>query len=212
MEKLAAKALAMKPVTHRQTILQQHRVHGFLSSAVDKASSLQSLYQDADGAREEETKTMSTGNIYSQFYDRLRTIREYHRKYPGALANKDISEEEVLAEDPWVEFSGEESFGRYLDLHELHSSFINSSFGRKVDYAEYLDTIFNFSELPLILRTTKEYRSYLDRLLEALRSFHSRTQPLQNLDTILAKASEEFEAKVGEMALRSSSCVLRVGG
>ena len=65
-------ALGEVPKTHRETIAQQHRVHGFLSQAVDKVNELVEVYRDSDSSRQEELETMGTGYWYSQFYDRLR--------------------------------------------------------------------------------------------------------------------------------------------
>ena len=47
---------------------------------------------------------------------------------------------------------------RYLDLHEQHRTFTNASFGRQVDYLEYLGTLATFDSIPKNLRLTKPYR------------------------------------------------------
>ena len=57
-----------------------------------------------------------------------------------------------------VEFSGEEALGRYLDLHAAFNRFINSKFGRQLDYTGYLSTIGAFGEVPRHHRTSKAYR------------------------------------------------------
>lgn len=38
------------------------------------------------------------------------------------------NDEEALKEEPHVEFTGEEGYGRYLDLHQLFQLFVNSKF------------------------------------------------------------------------------------
>lgn len=87
-------------------------------------------------------------------------LLEYHRKHPCAPL---VDNEAVLKEDPVIAFTREvsiffwrffsflcpvvkssclllqECFGRYLDLHDLHNQYINSSFGERVDYSTYLD-------------------------------------------------------------------------
>ncbi|KAI3953461.1 hypothetical protein MKW92_010877, partial [Papaver armeniacum] len=74
-------------------------------------------------------------------------IREYHRRHPNSRALDVYKEaEELLKEEPHVEFSGEEGHGRYLDLHELYNEYINSKFAERNEktkeptkYSTYLD-------------------------------------------------------------------------
>eukprot|EP00955_Chlamydomonas_euryale_P116043 366393-Chlamydomonas_euryale.AAC.2 len=48
------------------------------------------------------------------------------------------SDEHLLREEPRPEFSGEEGLGRCLDLHEHFQRFVNSKFGKKMEYYEYI--------------------------------------------------------------------------
>jgi Pre-mRNA-splicing factor SF3A3, of SF3a complex, Prp9 len=57
-----------------------------------------------------------------------------------------------------VEFSGEEALGRFLDVHEHYNRFINSKFGRQLDYAGYLAALDAFEDVPRHLRASKPYR------------------------------------------------------
>lgn len=57
-----------------------------------------------------------------------------------------------------VEFSGEEALGRFLDVHEHYNRFINSKFGRQLDYAGYLAALDAFEDVPRPLRASKPYR------------------------------------------------------
>ncbi|RWW24692.1 hypothetical protein BHE74_00057799 [Ensete ventricosum] len=61
-------------------------------------------------------------------------IREYRRRHSTARV-VDVTEEyeDLLKEDPHVKFSGEEAFGRYLDMHELYNEYINSKFEEPMD-------------------------------------------------------------------------------
>jgi splicing factor 3A subunit 3 len=55
-----------------------------LNGIQDSAKKLMNLYEDKDGTRREEiTQIQGQGpNLFSVFYDRLRDIKEYHKKYP----------------------------------------------------------------------------------------------------------------------------------
>ena len=60
-----------------------------------------------------------------------------------------------------VPFTGEESGGRYLDLHALHRRFCNSKFGARVpplDYFSYLDSMARFEDIRQDLKFTQDYR------------------------------------------------------
>ena len=57
-----------------------------------------------------------------------------------------------------VDFSGEEALGRFLDVHEHYNRFINSKFGRQLDYAGYLAALDAFEDVPRPLRASKPYR------------------------------------------------------
>lgn len=78
-------------------------------------------------------------------------------------------------------FSGDEAYGRYLDLHELHNTFVNAKFGRQLDYLTYLQQLSYFSEVPPTQRCAPQYLQYLERLVAYLSGFFQRTQPLADL-------------------------------
>lgn len=96
--------------------------------------------------------------INSKFYDRLKEIKDYHRKHPSNDITEAEDEESMLKFEPEVEFSGEESMGRYLDLHELYNHFINAKFGSKIDYFEYLTNLKEFGDINRHSKFTKAYR------------------------------------------------------
>ncbi|EFH47013.1 predicted protein [Arabidopsis lyrata subsp. lyrata] len=91
-------------------------------------------------------------------------------KHPsGRLVDANEDYEARLKEEPVIAFSGEEGNGRYLDLHE----YINSKFGERVEYRDKL-------------KLSRQYRKYMEALLEYLVYFFQRTEPLQDLDRILS--------------------------
>ncbi|XP_038683403.1 splicing factor SF3a60 homolog isoform X2 [Tripterygium wilfordii] len=121
-------------------------------------------------------------------------IRDYHRRHPAArVVDANEEYEAMLKEEPSIEFSGEEAFGRYLDLHEMYHQYINSKFGEKIEYAAYLDVFSEPQKISRKLRMTRQYRDYMVNLLEYLIYFFQRTEPLQDLDRIFSKVVTEFE-------------------
>eukprot|EP00879_Flechtneria_rotunda_P009192 GHRR01009625.1.p1 GENE.GHRR01009625.1~~GHRR01009625.1.p1 ORF type:complete len:514 (+),score=175.71 GHRR01009625.1:1274-2815(+) len=129
-----------------------------------------------------------------KFYDRLKELREYHKRFPVYDISVAEDDTALLKEEPQVEFSGEETLGRYLDLHELHHVFTNAKFGRQVDYLEYLGSLADFGSINKPVKLAKRYREYLQRLLDYLLSFYERTQPLSQVHKQMAKLKDDIEA------------------
>ena len=65
-------------------------------------------------------------------------------------------------------FSGEESYGKYLDLHANHTTYNNlKNIGKRIGYLQYLDALL-FAEHGLIhmdvpkeTRLTRDYETYV---------------------------------------------------
>ncbi|KAB5531636.1 hypothetical protein DKX38_018306 [Salix brachista] len=121
-------------------------------------------------------------------------IREYHRRHPAARA-VDVNEdyEAMLKEEPVIEFTGEEAFGKYLDMHELYNQYNNLKFEKPIEYSTYLDIFSQPHIVPRKLKFTRQYKEYMENLLEYLVYFFQRTEPLQDLDRIFSKVTTEFE-------------------
>ncbi|PPR98105.1 hypothetical protein GOBAR_AA22568 [Gossypium barbadense] len=199
LERLIVKDLQNDPPTTKDGLYQSHRVRNNIDTIISTTEKLVEIYDDKDNARKDEIAALggqtATGvNVFSAFYDRLKEIREYHRKHPAArVVDANEEYEDLLKEEPVIEFSGEEAFGRYLDLHELFNQYINSKFGAKIEYSAYLDVFSQPYNIPWKLKSTRQYRKYMENLLEYLIYFFQRTEPLQDLDRIFSKLEAEFE-------------------
>eukprot|EP00898_Chlorokybus_atmophyticus_P001824 jgi/Chlat1/2642/Chrsp178S02486 len=194
-EKLASRVQQTPPKLHKDALLQKHKVARLVALAQERAARLATYYEDKDNARSEEIAALGGANAYSQFYDRLKEVRDYHRRYPSAeLVTPEEEASELLKIEPVVEFAGEEMVGRYLDLQTFHSKFVNARFGRSVDYIAYLEEFTAFDDIP---RNTKDkaYKAYLEELLVYLTSFFERTQPLEDVHKLLKQADEDFEQR-----------------
>lgn len=129
----------------------------------------------------------------------------------------------VPVEVPKPEFTGEEGWGRFLDLHALHTRFINAKFGRRVEYPEFVqEAAWGCAAAPRSLRSTRAYRwvlhsgraasgsatpmptttsphgpcrEYLSDLVEYLEGFYRRSNPLGSLDKVYKKTLAEFESQ-----------------
>jgi splicing factor 3A subunit 3 len=167
---------------------------------MDCTDGLKDLYEDKDGQRKEEIQSLSGPNEFTEFYNRLKSIREFYRKHPGEVSvpmSLEFEEYTKMRESNnedfinLVEFKDEEGYGKYLDLHEHYEKYLNLKGAERVDYISYLGTFDRLFDIPKE-RKGFEYRKYIDNLLEYLYDFLTRIKPLTDFDTILADVQKEF--------------------
>ncbi|KAJ6748806.1 SPLICING FACTOR SF3A-RELATED [Salix purpurea] len=199
LERLIVKDLQNVPANNKDRLFQSHRVRNMIDNIISTTEKLVEIYEDKDNARRDEIaalggQTAMGTNVFSAFYDRLKEIREYHRRHPAARA-VDVNEdyEAMLKEEPVIEFTGEEAFGKYLDMHELYNQYNNLKFEKPIEYSTYLDIFSQPHIVPCKLKFTRQYKECMENLLEYLVYFFQRTEPLQDLDRIFSKVTTEFE-------------------
>ncbi|GAB4814775.1 hypothetical protein N2152v2_001821 [Parachlorella kessleri] len=220
LERLIVRDFKNEAKSHKEKLMQAHRVRQMLDTIQERTAHLASreemlagslqgslcgyirmcwgyvfatIYQDDDGSRKEEIAALRGDNVYSNFYDRLKELREYHRRFPNTDITEAENDEAVLREEPQVPFSGEEGLGRYLDLHDHLQAYVNSKFGKQVDYYTYVSSsLLDLDSIPRPQRLGKAYREYLQGVVGYLEGFYQRTQPLAQLDKQYAKLEEEF--------------------
>ena len=96
---------------------------------------------------------------------------------------------------PMVEFTDEEGYGKFLDLHQCSDQYVNLKGIERIDYISYLTAFDKLFEIPKDKKGSMDYRVYLGTLLNYLYEFTKRTKPLMDLSDELAEAQKEFEAK-----------------
>ncbi|CAG8826043.1 17321_t:CDS:2, partial [Racocetra persica] len=144
-----------------------HRVSDFLDRISSRSKFLYELYIDSDGARKTEIDALSGTSEFSEFYGRLKAIKDYHRRYPNEtvepLELEFINQTKSNGEEDDLDklFSGEEGSGRFLDLHALHEQYVN-------------------------------LKTYLEKLRSYLESFFKRVKPLSNLEDIKETTQKSF--------------------
>ena len=191
--------------TNKDSINSEHRQKAMLDRYDDCTSALREIYEDKDGMRKDEITALSGPNEFSEFYNRLKQLKEFHRRHPGEVfvpmsvefdELKKIRETSGDDTNNMVEFSDEQGYGKFLDLHECYDKFINLKGVDKMDYINYITA---FDQLYDIPRDKKggEYRVYLNCLFEYLYGFINRTKPLMNLDQQLAEIEQVFNIEIG---------------
>jgi hypothetical protein len=92
-------------------------------------------------------------------------------------------------------YSGEERWGRHLDLHDFFEQWNNISSEKIQDYFTFVEKFHQFP-LDIYIRVKNpEYATYLKNLYEYLISCCKKTFPLFELEPFLQQAKQEFSEK-----------------
>ena len=135
---------------------------------------------------------MTGAGAFTCFYDQLKEMREYHRRFPGEPISEvyeqqllqEVLEEHVAAASSSAEgagssdqtFSGEEAEGRYVDMHTLHDQYLNLPGVDRIDYTAYLNKCADLLATPKAIATTAAYDRYVRALHDYCLGFLRRTQ------------------------------------
>jgi len=135
----------------------------------------------------------------------LNEIKDFHRRYPNepvenlerAYKRKAPGEGESATMEVDNMFTGEEAFGRFLDLTTLHEEYLNLPGVKRLSYLQYLNTFDSFvppaNPIKRADKTTDQYFKYVGRLAEYLEGFLRRTRPLEDLDSLFTSFDQDFE-------------------
>lgn len=182
-----------KSASHKEMILRDHRLKASSDLIVDKSKKLLGLYDDKTGSRKKELSEITGPNVFSTFYARLKATRDYHRKHPGASVKLDDSVTKPIINP---NFTGEENYCKYVDMHNLYKRYTNMKVFDKCNYYSYLG---KFQKLHLVKKekkvASKEYQAYTKDTLNYLSSFFEKRHPLANIGDVKRQIEEEFETK-----------------
>ncbi|KAI4818157.1 hypothetical protein KUCAC02_011517 [Chaenocephalus aceratus] len=188
------KEMLHKKSTLREQINSDHRTRAMLDRYMDVSLTVRDSYEDKDGMRKDELAAISGPNEFA----------ESSRKHPNEISIPMSAEFDELMkardnpteeEQNLVEFSDEEGYGRYLDLHDCYLKFINLKGAEKLEYISFLSSFDQLFDIPKD-RKNAEYKSrYLEMLLEYLQDYTERVKPLLDQNELYGKVLGEFEKK-----------------
>ncbi|OZJ06928.1 hypothetical protein BZG36_00173 [Bifiguratus adelaidae] len=191
--------------THKEKLTFEHRVNDYLDRIANTSAKLCDLYTDRDGTRAKQIQALSAPNEFSEFYERLKSIKDHHRRYPNQhfepMEVEFLREAEKGTEDDDLDrlFSGEESNGRFLDLNNIFEAYINLKGVSKMGYLAFLSRFDDFADIyPKHIKKSAEYKSYLTLLYQYLESFFSRAKPLYNLPDLRERTRKQFDQQWSE--------------
>ncbi|KAF7884852.1 hypothetical protein EAF00_010670 [Botryotinia globosa] len=205
LEQGIADRVAEDPKQVRERLNRDHQIGHFLGRIQDQSKRLLDIYKDVDGVRSKEIQSISTGEPLEEFYKQLGEIKSFHQRYPNepvenlekAYKKKAPMEGETATSEIDNMFTGEEAFGRFLDLTTIHEIFLNLPNIKRLSYLQYLDNFDSFAPPTCPVKRpdkmTDQYFAYVGELANYLESFMRRTRPLENLDKLFASVEEDFE-------------------
>jgi len=225
LEKSISKELQYKSENPKESVLTDHKIKNLIELTQTKSVESLALINDADGLKKEElailegkkaTNPQKAPDVWLNFYDRLKDIKDYHRKYiPQGTMYQPRDDEYFINnvfEPPFEkpQFTGEEANGKFVDMHNLYLEFINlkkikESYESQVgDYLWYLQHFDQFQEISYSAKDKEfaKYKRYLKNVAEYLKDFFCRTQPLTDFSVIEAQYKEDFEYRWKEGTIR----------
>ena len=189
----------------RDRLNRDHQIAGFLNRIQEQSKRLVDIYNDTEGLRTKEIQYISTGDPFEEFSKQMGEIKDFHRRYPNepvenlerAYKRKAPGEGESATMEVDNMFTGEEAFGRFLDLTTIHEDYLNLQNIKRMSYLQYLSMFDNFGPPHLTLKradkSTDAYFNYVGRLADYLESFMRRTRPLEDLDKLFTSVDQDFE-------------------
>lgn len=90
-------------------------------------------------------------------------------------------------------FSGEEMYGKYLDLLLCYERYVNLRDVRRLDYLQYLGEFDNFAAIPPPTKLSHAYARYLDGLHDYFQDYFARAKPLFDLKPVVEACTALFE-------------------
>lgn len=186
--------------TLKGRLRQELTVSALLDQISLTSAQLLSLYADEDASRQADidAKSISQGE-FGNFYTHLKEVKDFHRRTPGDRPIDGIEFQALvhscrLTDDVFdALFSGEESWGRFLDLVSYYDRYINLKGVRNLDYLQYLEEFDNFEAIPIATRQSATYAKYVADLEGYFRSFFARAKPLLNAAGLREATILEFE-------------------
>ena len=150
----------------------------------------------------------------AEFYVRFNKVKDFHRQNTNINARTFLNEidelvrsdglqtvyvedeEEPIIIDPLDSvFSGEEAYGKRMDLYQAHSLYLNLRGANRLSYVAFLDMLrrgYVEKTLDMKERGSNAYLEYVQTIYTYLLSFFDRALPLVNVQAKLQEEEETF--------------------
>jgi splicing factor 3A subunit 3 len=150
----------------------------------------------------------------AEFYIRFNKVKDFHRQNTNINARTFLNEidelvrsdglqtvyvedeEEPIVIDPLDSvFSGEEAYGKRMDLYQAHSQYLNLRGANRLSYVAFLDMLrrgYVEKTLDMKERGSTAYLEYVQTIYNYLLSFFDRALPLVNVQQKLKEEEDTF--------------------
>lgn len=200
-----------KKRSFREILLQQHEISKFLKQYKKQKTFVEESWNDK--SRNNDLKTLDDPvydlKKFDEMYQDIKTkndetvIKDLNSLYALKSSKINILSEFGSGIDLSLMFSGEEYFGKYLDLVEFHEIWLNLT-KEKISYVKYLDTFDKFDEVEI--KKNDEYLKYLIGLSNYLKNFIERSTPLFDINSLVKKIEQDFSKSKEEKGLYCKAC------
>ncbi|ONH65105.1 Pre-mRNA-splicing factor sap61 [Cyberlindnera fabianii] len=200
-----------KKRSFREILLQQHEMERFIDNYKRQKVSLDTV---RNSTGQDDLKELQDKTFELQKFDQL--FNKLKQKDSDGVVNglqhiyslKSSSGINILSEvgadiDLSSMFSGEEYFGKYIDLISLHEQWLNLSID-KFNYVKYLEIFDKFDQQRL--KKGDDYIKYLEDLSNYLMGYIKRTKPLFDLAKHIDQIKSDFSEIQESNSLFCESC------
>jgi len=201
-----------KKRSFREVLLQQHEISKFLEQYKKQKTFVKASWSD-EKVRDDELKSLEDPTFELKKFDEMykeikdkndeNVIKDLNSIYSIKSSKVNVLSEVGSGIDLGLMFSGEEYFGKYLDLVSFHESWLNLS-TEKISYVKYLEIFDKFDIMEV--KKNEDYLQYLINLSNYLKSFIRRSTPLFDLDSLLTKVENDFINTKQENSLYCKAC------
>ncbi|EIW66571.1 splicing factor 3A subunit 3 [Tremella mesenterica] len=217
-EQALAEVLMQNPTAQRNITRRDRKAAEILTRVGELRSDLLEQYEDLPGLRPIELSLLSAPppgkDDLAEFYSRFEKIKDFHKRNPGINARAFINDLDELVKGDGMQvvevegddeptvidpldsvFSGEESYGKHLDLYQSHTQYLNLRGSVRLSYIAYLDMLKHGKverTLDLKEKLLPQYIEYVQTLYNYLVSFFERALPLTNIQSKLKEEEANF--------------------
>ncbi|AUB27813.1 splicing factor 3A subunit 3 [Cryptococcus neoformans] len=218
-EQALAEVLMQNPTATKNVVRRDRKAGEILGRIGTLRKELVEQYEDIPGLRPRELALLSAPapgeDDLAEFYTRFNKIKDFHSRNAGINARQFINELDELVkgdgvqviqvegeEEPTVVdpldsvFSGEEAYGKHLDLYLSHSQYLNLKGSTRLSYVAYLDMLKHGKverTLDIKEKSNAAYLEYVQTLYTYLLSFFERALPLVNIQKKVKEEEQRFE-------------------
>ncbi|KAI8894126.1 hypothetical protein BC833DRAFT_606006 [Globomyces pollinis-pini] len=198
LEQAAVHQLLYNTRSHKDQVVLETRVASFLDEISQTSKELLVIYTDEDGTFKTDVQAMTGDDAFTEFYSRLKNIKDYYRKLPNELAPPfdpkqclpDPEREMQLLD---AKFTGEESYGKFLDMNSLFLEYSNLKGVKRLNYLNYLDRFARFQDIKIETKKLPEYQSYLVNMTTYFADWIRRAKPLFNIEVFETQIRLDFD-------------------